>query len=156
MVGSLPSSSVVSLQRPPNSAFQKVPAMGVAWSSSDYTPVSSAAGLNEYIYRERPKWCMPYYDVANLVTVTKMNMRRQNTFWLCKNHCCETTASHLLQSWAAVLATLEVSDRAAHPSQLLLMSPAVMPLVLQVYFRDHKGSLDNPNMDTQSELMKYH
>jgi len=32
----------------------------------------------------------------------------------------------------------------------------VTPLVLQVYFRDHKGSLDNPNMDTQSEPMKYH
>jgi len=32
----------------------------------------------------------------------------------------------------------------------------VTPLVLQVYFRDHKGSLDNPNMDTRSELMKYH
>jgi len=31
-----------------------------------------------------------------------------------------------------------------------------MPLVLQVYFQDHKGSLDNPNMDTQSQLMKYH
>jgi hypothetical protein len=31
-----------------------------------------------------------------------------------------------------------------------------MRLVLQVYFRDHTGSLDNPNMDTQSELMKYH
>jgi len=23
----------------------------------------------------------------------------------------------------------------------------VTPLVLQVYFRDHSGSLDNPNMD---------
>jgi hypothetical protein len=34
--------------------------------------------------------------------------------------------------------------------------PNVAPLVLQVYFRVHKGSLDNPNMDTQSELMKYH
>jgi hypothetical protein len=33
---------------------------------------------------------------------------------------------------------------------------AVTPLVLQVYFRDHTGSLDNPNMDTQSELIKYY
>jgi len=33
---------------------------------------------------------------------------------------------------------------------------SVTPLVLQVYFRDHKGSLNNPNMDTQSKLMKYH
>jgi len=34
--------------------------------------------------------------------------------------------------------------------------PGVTPLVLQVYFRDHKGLLDNPNMDAQSELMNYH
>jgi hypothetical protein len=33
---------------------------------------------------------------------------------------------------------------------------SVTPLVLQVYFWNHTGSLDNPNMDTQSELMKYH
>jgi hypothetical protein len=32
----------------------------------------------------------------------------------------------------------------------------VTPLVLHVYFQDHTGSLHNPNMDTQSELMKYH
>jgi hypothetical protein len=32
----------------------------------------------------------------------------------------------------------------------------VTPLVLQVYFQDHTGSLDNPNMDIQSELMNYH
>jgi len=31
----------------------------------------------------------------------------------------------------------------------------VTPLVLQVYFRNHTGSLDNPNMDTQSEIMNY-
>jgi len=29
-------------------------------------------------------------------------------------------------------------------------------LVLQEDFRDHTGSLDNPNMDIQSKLMKYH
>jgi hypothetical protein len=27
---------------------------------------------------------------------------------------------------------------------------SVTPLVIQIYFRDHTGSLDNPNMDTQS------
>ena len=32
----------------------------------------------------------------------------------------------------------------------------VMPLVLQVYFRGHQGSLNNPSMDTQSELMNCH
>jgi hypothetical protein len=33
---------------------------------------------------------------------------------------------------------------------------SVTPLVLQVYLRDHTGSLDNPDMDTQSELMDCH
>jgi len=32
----------------------------------------------------------------------------------------------------------------------------VMPLVWQVYFQHHKGLLDNPNMDTQSDHMNYH
>jgi len=32
----------------------------------------------------------------------------------------------------------------------------VTPLVLQEDFRDHTGSLDNPNIDIQFELMKYH
>jgi hypothetical protein len=31
-----------------------------------------------------------------------------------------------------------------------------MPLVLQVYIRDHTELLNNPNMDTQSEVMSYH
>ena len=33
---------------------------------------------------------------------------------------------------------------------------SVMPLVLQAYFRNHSGSLNNPNMDTQSEIMNHH
>jgi len=32
----------------------------------------------------------------------------------------------------------------------------VTPLVFQVYFHDHSGSLDYPNMDTQSDIMNYH
>jgi len=28
-----------------------------------------------------------------------------------------------------------------------------MPLVLQVYFGDHTGSLNDPNIDTGSEIM---
>jgi len=32
----------------------------------------------------------------------------------------------------------------------------VTPLVLQVYFGDHTRSLDNPNTNTQSEIMNYH
>jgi len=95
MVGSLPSSSVVSLQRSPNGASLEVLSMGVAWCSSDYARVPSAARLTVCIYRERLKSCMPYYDVANLVTVTKMNMIRRNALCLCKNHCSENTASSL-------------------------------------------------------------
>jgi len=77
---------------------------------------------------------MPYYDVANLVTVTKTNMIRRNDLWLCKHHCCENTASRLsptelrsglgcarsiLQSCAAVTVSLEVSRRSAQRSQEL-------------------------------------
>jgi hypothetical protein len=32
----------------------------------------------------------------------------------------------------------------------------VTPLVSQVYFQDHTGSLKNPNMDTLFEIMNYH
>jgi len=124
MVGSLPSSSIVSPQQPPNGAFLKVLSMGVAWCSTDYVSVPSAARLTVCIYRERLKQCMPYYDVANLVTVTKMNMIRRNAMWLCKNHFGEFMASSLPQSCAAVLAAPEVSHRAVHLSQLLSKFPA--------------------------------
>jgi hypothetical protein len=67
---------------------------------------------------------MLYYDVANLVTITKMNMIGWNTLWLYKNHCCENTASSFPQRCAAVSAALEVSKRAAQWSQLLSMSLA--------------------------------
>jgi len=33
---------------------------------------------------------------------------------------------------------------------------SVTPLVLQVYFWDHTGSFDNPNLDTRSVIMNYH
>jgi len=32
----------------------------------------------------------------------------------------------------------------------------ITPLVLQVYFQDHTGSLDNPTMNTWSEITNYH
>jgi len=67
---------------------------------------------------------MPYYDVVNLVTVTKTNMIRQNALWLCKNHWCENTAPSLPQSCAAVSGPLELPGRAAQSSHLLLKSPA--------------------------------
>jgi len=67
---------------------------------------------------------MPYYDEANPVTVTKMNMIRRIALWLCENHCFENTASHLPQSCAAVSATTEVSHRVAQRFQLLSKSPA--------------------------------
>jgi lipid A disaccharide synthetase len=71
------------------------------------------ARLTISIYIQRLKKCLPYYDVVNLVTVTKMNMIRRNTLWLCKNHCCESTAQCLPHSCAAVSAALEVSGTAA-------------------------------------------
>jgi len=55
MVGSLPSSSIIPLQRPPNGASLKVLSMGVAWCSTDYARVPSAARLTVCIYRERLK-----------------------------------------------------------------------------------------------------
>jgi len=123
-VGSLPSSSIVSTQWPPNGASQQVLSMGVAGCSSDYTRVRSVARLTVCVHREGVKECMPYYNVANLVTVTKMNMIRRNAIWLCKNHWCENTASCLPQSCEAVLAALEVSHRAAQQSQTLSKSHA--------------------------------
>jgi hypothetical protein len=38
----------------------------------------------------------------------------------------------------------------------ILECEIVKPLVLQVYIRDHTGSLDTPNMDTNSDIMNYH
>ena len=126
-MGSLPFSSIVSPQWLQNYASQKVLSMRVAWCYSNYAGVPSAARLTVCMYRERLKYCMPYYDVANLVTVTMMNMIRQNALWLCKNHCCENMGSSLLPTCAAVSATLGVFYRAAQQSQLLSKSPADLP-----------------------------
>ena len=60
---------------------------------------------------------MPYYDVANLVTVTKTIMIRRNALWLCKNHCYENMARSLSQWCAAVSASLEVIRTSAERSQ---------------------------------------
>ena len=97
--------------------------MGVSRCSSDYARLPSAAWFTLYIYTERLQYCMPPYDVANLVTVTKMMIRR-NALWLWKNHCCENTASSLRQSCVPVSANPEVSCRAARRSHLLSKSPA--------------------------------
>jgi len=61
-----------------------------------------------------------YYDIANLVTVTKMNMIRQNALGLYRNHCCENMAPSLLQCYTAVSAALENSCRAAQHYKILL------------------------------------
>ena len=121
MVGSLPSRSIVSPQRPPRGASLKVLSMGMSRCSSDCTRVPSAARLTVCIYIERLISCMPYDDVANLLTATKTNMIRRNVLWLCKNHCCENTAPSLRQCCAAVPAALDVSCSAA---QHLSKSPA--------------------------------
>jgi hypothetical protein len=75
MVGSPPSSSIISPQRPPSGGSLKVLSIGVSRCSSDYAPVPAAARLTVCIYIEM-YIIIPYYDVANLVTVTKTNMRR--------------------------------------------------------------------------------
>ena len=62
---------------------------------------------------------MPYYEVANLVTVTKTNMIRRNALWLCKNNCCENTAPCIPQCCAEVSAAFEVSHRSVLRSQEL-------------------------------------
>jgi hypothetical protein len=43
---------------------------------------------------------MPYYDGANLVTVTKTNMVRQSALWFYKNVSCDNTAPSNLRSSA--------------------------------------------------------
>ena len=76
---------------------------------------------------------MPYHGVANLVTVTKTNMIRRNSLWVCSNHSSENTAPSLpqklrsgvsccrsiLQSCAAVSATPEVTRKSAQKAQEL-------------------------------------
>jgi hypothetical protein len=119
-----------------NSSFSDIPfgcLMGVSWCSSDYARVPSAARCTVCIYLEKLRYCMPYYAVANLVTVTKTNMIRQSYLKLCKNHCCENTPPCLRQILRPVLgftrrisqscttasAALEVSRRAVQRSQEL-------------------------------------
>ena len=97
------------------------------WAGPGAPPIMlnlpSAASLTVCIYIDRLLYCMPYNNVANLETVTKTNMIRQNALWLFKNHCCENPAPSLPQSCAVVLAALEVSQRAAQRSHLRLKSP---------------------------------
>jgi len=67
MVGYLPSSSIVSPQRPPNGASLNVLPMGVAWCSSDYARVPSAARLTVCMYRDTEilhaiLWCSKSCD----------------------------------------------------------------------------------------------
>jgi len=68
--------------------------MGMSWCSLNYARLPSAARLTKWIYIERHKWCMPYYDVGNHVTIAKIIIW-QNAVWLCKNHCCATTPPRL-------------------------------------------------------------
>jgi len=48
--------------------------MGVSRCFSDYARLPSVARLSVCIYIEILEECKPYYEVANLVTVTKTNM----------------------------------------------------------------------------------
>jgi len=85
---------------------------------------------------------MPYYNVANIVTITKMNMIRRNALWLWKNHRCENMASSLPQGCAAVSASIEVSRRSVQRSQKLqnltiLDGASWMHLHNNRYFQEH-------------------
>jgi hypothetical protein len=67
---------------------------------------------------------MSYYDIANVVTIKKTNMIRQNALWLCNNHCCDITAPRLPQYYVVFSPATDDSSRAAQRSQLLSKSPA--------------------------------
>jgi len=100
---------------------------------SNYAWVPSAARSTLWIYMDRHRYCMPYYDVANDVTETKMNMIRRNSLWVCTNHCCNIAAPSfpeklrtclgcprmIPQGWAPVSASLDVSRRSAQRCQEL-------------------------------------
>jgi len=51
--------------------------MGMSRCSSHHDQLASAARLTVRIYIERLIYFMPYYDVVNLVTVTKMNISKK-------------------------------------------------------------------------------
>jgi len=93
--------------------------MGMSRWSTNYARLPSAAILTVCIYIQWLIYCMPYYDLANVRTVTTTNMISRNTFWLCKNNWCENRAPSLVQSCTAVSAALEVSRRSAQRSQEL-------------------------------------
>jgi len=59
-----------------------------------------------YIFRNLDRWSMPYYDVTNLVTVTKTNMIDEMPFsyGTLRNYYCENTAPSLLPTCAKVSA----------------------------------------------------
>jgi len=85
--------------------------MGTSRCSSHYARLPSVAGFTVCVYIEIPKYCMPYYEVANFVTVTKMNMIDDI---LCAYGTLRTTTVRI---WH------QVSDRAAQRSQQLTKSP---------------------------------
>jgi hypothetical protein len=55
---------------------------------------------------------MAYYDVVNLLPITKINKIRQNDLLVYQNNCGQYMAPSLLQSGTPVMATLDVSCRA--------------------------------------------
>jgi len=81
--------------------------MGVSRSSPDYTRLPPVARLTVCVYIEIPKYSMPYYEVANFVTVVKTNMidKMRSAYGILK-----TTALRIRH---------QVSRRASQRSQLL-------------------------------------
>jgi len=54
------------------------------------------------------------------------------------------------------LYTLPLHSLCITTTRSLFNYVTVMPLVIQVYFWNHSGSLNDPNEDTWSEIMNYH
>jgi len=119
MVSCLPSSSLGSPQRPPSGASLSTLNWHVQVRLRHCSTTISGQIDGMYIHIERLEQCMPYCNVAYLVTVTKMNMIRWNASWLCIIHSYEHTAPTLPQSWTAVSAAVEVPRRSTQRSQEL-------------------------------------
>jgi hypothetical protein len=89
--------------------------MGLSRYSSDYAPQPSVAILIMYMYIEILKYGMPDYDVANFLTVTKMNMIDDMP---CTYGTVRTVPERILHQ-VTHRAALEVSHRPVARSHLL-------------------------------------
>jgi len=71
--------------------------IGASRESSHHVGVPTEARLTVHRYIKTLTVCIPYYDVANLVTVTKTNTIRPCALLVSMNHCCENMSPYLPQ-----------------------------------------------------------